>query len=98
MERKKTQHRVFKVWGCLAYCKNKDPKRTKLGLKGIRCVFVGCTTNNKAYRLLHLESNIVIESRDVKFFENLLMNLKHLLIENLNRRYLLKLLNNLVKE
>ena len=21
----------FKVWGCLAYCKSKDPKRTKLG-------------------------------------------------------------------
>ena len=31
----------FKVWGCLAYYKNTDPKRTKLGPKGIRCAFVG---------------------------------------------------------
>ena len=29
----------FKVWGCLAYCKNLDPKRTKLGPRGIRCAF-----------------------------------------------------------
>lgn len=58
----------FKVRGCLAYCKNKNPKRTKLGPIGIRCAFVGYTTNSKAYRLLNLESNVIIESRDVEFF------------------------------
>lgn len=58
----------FKVWGCLAYYKNTDPKRTKLGPRGIRCAFVGYATNSKAYRLLNLESNVIIESRDVEFF------------------------------
>ena len=37
-----------KVWGCLAYCKNTDPKRTKLGPRAIKCAFVGYTINNKA--------------------------------------------------
>ena len=41
----------FIVW-CLAYCKNNDPNRTKLGPRGIKCAFVGFTTNSKAYRLL----------------------------------------------
>ena len=59
------------MWGCLAYCKNLDPKRTKLGPRGIRCAFVGYATNSKAYRLLILESNVIIESREVEFFENL---------------------------
>ena len=62
----------FKVWGCLAYCKNTDPKRTKLSPRAIKCAFVGYAINSKAYRLLDLESNVIIESREVEFFENLL--------------------------
>ena len=62
----------FKMWGCLAYCKNNDLKRTKLGPRGIKCAFVGYASNIKAYRLLNLESNVIIESRDVEFFEFLL--------------------------
>ena len=61
----------FKVWGCLAYCKNLNPNRTKLGPRGIRYAFVGYATNSKAYRLLDLESNVIMESREVEFFENL---------------------------
>ena len=61
----------FKVWGCLAYCKNLHSNRTKLGPRGIRCAFVGYANNSKAYRLLDLESNVIIESREVEFFENL---------------------------
>ena len=34
--------------------------------------FVGYASNSKSYRLLDLESNEIIESRDVEFFENLL--------------------------
>lgn len=62
------------MWGCLAYYKNNDPKRTKLGPRGIRFAFVGYSINSKAYRLLNLESNVIIESRDVKFFEHLLIS------------------------
>ncbi|RVW72567.1 hypothetical protein CK203_060077 [Vitis vinifera] len=62
----------FKVWGCLAYCKKTDPHKTKLGPRAIKCAFVGYASNSKAYRLLDLESNVIIESREVEFFENLL--------------------------
>lgn len=61
-----------KVWGCLVYCKNTDPKRTKLGPRAIKCAFVRYAINNTAHRLLNLESNVIIESRNVEFFENLL--------------------------
>ena len=62
----------FRVWGCVVYYKNMDPKRTKLGPRGIRCAFIGYAPNNKAYRLLNLESNVIVESKDVEFFENLI--------------------------
>ncbi|KAL6315951.1 hypothetical protein AAG906_013785 [Vitis piasezkii] len=62
----------FKVWECLAYCKKTDPNKTKLGPRAIKCTFVGYASNSKAYRLLDLESNVIIESREVEFFENLL--------------------------
>ena len=51
--------------------KNMDPKSTKLDPRGIRSSFVGYATNNKAYRLLNLKSNVIVESRDVEFFVNL---------------------------
>ena len=60
------------MWGCLAYCKKNEPNRTKLGSRVIKCDFVGYANNSKAYRLLDLESNIMIESRGVEFFENML--------------------------
>src|SRR3954462_10599371 len=62
----------FRVWGCVAYYKNMDPKRTKLGPRGIRCAFIGYAQNSKAYKLLNLESNVIVESREVEFFENLI--------------------------
>ncbi|RVW39390.1 hypothetical protein CK203_096135 [Vitis vinifera] len=49
-----------------------DPNKTKLGPRAIKCAFVGYASNSKAYRLLDLESNMIIESREVEFFENLL--------------------------
>lgn len=60
----------LRVWGCVAYYKNMDPKRIKLGPRGIKCAFVGYASNNKVYKLLNLESNVIFESHDVEFFEN----------------------------
>lgn len=42
-----------------------DSKRTKLGPRVIKYVFVGYAQNSKAYILLDLESNIIVETRDV---------------------------------
>lgn len=49
-----------------------DTKRMKLGPRGIKCDFIGYASNSKAYRLLNLEFNIIVESRDVEFFEKLI--------------------------
>ena len=58
------------MWGCIAYFRVSDPKRTKLGPRAIKSVFVGF----KAYRLSDLSSNTIVESRDVEFIENKFIN------------------------
>ena len=60
----------IKVWGCLAFYRVIDPQRTKLGFRALKSVFVGYAENSKAYRLLDLDSNVIVESRDVHFIEN----------------------------
>nr|KAJ0206321.1 hypothetical protein LSAT_V11C500272090 [Lactuca sativa] len=59
----------LKVWGCVAYYRTPDPKRTKLGARTNKSIFIGYAHNSKAYRLLDIESGVVVESRDVEFFE-----------------------------
>ena len=46
-------------------------KKTKpwLGQRAMKSVFVGYAENSKAYRLLNLISNTMVESRDVEFIE-----------------------------
>ena len=60
----------IRVWGCLAFYRVPDPKRTKLGPREMKSVFVGYAKNSKTYMLLDLESNVIMESRDVQFLEN----------------------------
>ena len=43
-----------------------------MGPRAIKCAFVGYAINSNAYKLLNLETNVTIESRNVEFFENLL--------------------------
>ena len=64
----------LKLWGCIAYFKVLDPKRTKLGPRAIKSVFVGYVVNSKAHRLLDLSSNTIVESRDIEFIENKFIN------------------------
>lgn len=42
-------------------------KRTKLGPRGIKYVIVGYSLNVKAYILLNLASNVIIEFRNLEF-------------------------------
>ena len=64
----------LRVWGCLAFYKALDPKRSKLGPRRIKSIFVGYAENSKAYKLLNLDSNTIVESRDVEFIENKFYN------------------------
>ena len=67
---KKPNLDYIKVWGCLvAFYRVVDPKRIKLGSRAMKSVFVGYAKNPKACRLLDLNSNTVVKSRDV-FIEN----------------------------
>ena len=58
------------VWSCLAFYKIHDPKSSKLGARGMKNVFIGYAKNFKVYILLNLDSNVIVESRDVEFIEN----------------------------
>ncbi|KAJ9547539.1 hypothetical protein OSB04_020082 [Centaurea solstitialis] len=60
----------MKVWGCVAYYRTPDPKRSKLGDRAIKSIFVGYAMNSVAYRFLDNESGVTLESRDADFFED----------------------------
>ncbi|GJZ15344.1 hypothetical protein Tco_0551021 [Tanacetum coccineum] len=46
------------------------PHTSKLGPRGLKSIFVGYAKDSKSYRCLDLDSNVIVESRDVDFFEN----------------------------
>ena len=66
----------LKTWGCRAIVRLHEPKRKKLGEKGIECIFLGYAIHSKAYRCLVVEpnglveTNTIIESCDALFYEN----------------------------
>ncbi|KAK5802758.1 hypothetical protein PVK06_030377 [Gossypium arboreum] len=64
----------FKVWGCLVYYRVLDQQRTKLGPRAVKGAFVGYAQHSKAYRVLDLVSNTIIETRDVVLIENKIFN------------------------
>ena len=60
----------FRVWGCLAYVRIPDPKRSKLASRAYECVFIGYAIHSKAYRFYDIKNNVIVESLDVDFFED----------------------------
>src|SRR5450631_1333284 len=60
----------MRVFGCVAYAKVPDQRRTKLDAKGVKCLFLGYCEGTKAYRLICLETKKIIKSPDVVFFED----------------------------
>ena len=66
------------MWGCLAKVQVPLPKRTKLGLKMIDCVFIGYALHSAAYRFLvikyeipDINNNTIMESIEIEFIENI---------------------------
>ncbi|XLT27854.1 hypothetical protein HN873_059146, partial [Arachis hypogaea] len=59
----------FRVFGCIAYAHVPDQLRKKLDNKGEKCIFIGYSTDSKAYKLYNPETKKVIISRDVTFDE-----------------------------
>jgi VanZ family protein len=62
------------VWGYVGFFEISDSQRTKLGPRGLKSVFVGYAQNSKAYRLLDLETNVIVKSIHVEFIENKFIN------------------------
>lgn len=60
----------MRVFGCIAYAKVPDEKRTKLESKAIKCLFLGYCVGTRAYRVMCLETKKIIKSRDVTFMED----------------------------
>ena len=66
----------MKTWGCRAIVRLPEPKRKKLGERGIDCIFLGYAMHSKAYKFLviepndSIEVNTITESRDPVFYEN----------------------------
>lgn len=76
-KQRKSNLNYLKVWGCSAIMKVSEPKRKKLGERGIECVFLGYAENSKTYRFLVIELNYsysvntLIESIDAIFQEDI---------------------------
>lgn len=45
-------------------------KRTKIGHRAVKDIFIGYASNLKVYCILGFVSNIIVETRDVDFIEN----------------------------
>ncbi|KAF3659675.1 hypothetical protein FXO38_12517 [Capsicum annuum] len=55
---KKPNLKYFKVWRCLTKVQVPIPKRIKIGLKTVDCVFIGYAKSSKAYDMLILSRDI----------------------------------------
>jgi hypothetical protein len=60
----------LRVFGCVAYAHVPKEQRKKLYEKSLKCIFIGYSSESKAYRLYYPLNNKMILSRDVKFLEN----------------------------
>ncbi|KAJ3705308.1 hypothetical protein LUZ61_009013 [Rhynchospora tenuis] len=59
----------LKVVGCLCFPHTKAYNTHKLQLRAMPCVFLGYSTAQKGYRCLHVDTNRIFVSRNVKFDE-----------------------------
>ena len=59
----------LRVFGCIAYAKIPEARRTKLDDKGERCIFLGYGDRIMGYKLYNPITKKVIMSRDVIFEE-----------------------------
>lgn len=57
----------LRIFGSLAFALDKDPQKDKFDTRSKECIFLGYSTESKAYRLWSIEEQKVIVSRDVKF-------------------------------
>ena len=60
----------FKIFGCICFSHIPKIQRQKLDFKSKKCIFVGYSSESKAYRVFDVENRKTILCRDVIFDEN----------------------------
>ena len=66
----------LRVFGCKAYVRIPNPNVSKLDSKAWECIFIGYSSESKAYRFYHPETKRIIVSRDAIFSEGILELIK----------------------
>jgi hypothetical protein len=60
----------LRIFGCCAYVHVPAKRRSKLGAKATRCVFIGYPPESKAYLLWNPQTGTILVSRDVHFVDD----------------------------
>ncbi|GJP55917.1 hypothetical protein CLOM_g14932, partial [Closterium sp. NIES-68] len=63
---------MLRVFGCMAVAHVPKPYRTKLGASALWCVHLGLPAESKGWLLWEPSKNVLFDSRDVKFVENIM--------------------------
>ncbi|PON93868.1 hypothetical protein TorRG33x02_102580 [Trema orientale] len=61
----------LKIFGCVAYVHLPPRERSKLDPRALKCIFLGYSSNKKAFKCFHPPTQKYYVTMDVKFFENL---------------------------
>ncbi|CAI7803258.1 unnamed protein product [Closterium sp. NIES-54] len=62
---------MLRVFGCMAMAHIPKAHRSKLGAKAAWCVHLGLAAESKGWLLWELSKGVVLDSRDVKFMEDI---------------------------
>ncbi|GJP58894.1 hypothetical protein CLOP_g6632 [Closterium sp. NIES-67] len=63
---------MLRVFGCMAVAHVPKPHRTKLGASALWCVHLGLAAESKGWLLWETSKNVLFDSWDVKFVENIM--------------------------
>ena len=62
---------LLKVFGCLCFATITQPHKDKFSPRATRCIFLGLSLGQKAFKLYDLSTHNIFVSRDVKFHEHI---------------------------
>ncbi|KAL2249476.1 UNVERIFIED_CONTAM: Retrovirus-related Pol polyprotein from transposon TNT 1-94 [Sesamum indicum] len=60
----------LRTFGSLCFATNINPHKSKFHPRALKCILIGYSMHQKAYKLFDIESHSVLFSRDVQFYED----------------------------